>query len=276
MWLLWLKISERHKCPHKYGSTDLFMQKCPLGVSSCVSERWVCGWWCRWWGDRVGFTVARLPDSPTVGHLWAQCWLFVSQHSALQPQGSNDPTGCTQSALSPETKPHSLACQKWKKNPIQISKWSQRTTKLRLHMHTLKSYQWLASIGGYSNTCDWLTANSGNKDCFSIKRQSCEFGRVTQGWCAPQGLLELSAHFSSVTISNPHSTWFQFCAKSMNAECYCLKSLIVNCKWSCGSRGWLWWEFLSCHLACKSGDVTRLLWLHFTISAAFKQAYYIC
>lgn len=163
-----------------------------------------------------------------------------------------------------------------KKNPTQISKWSQRMTKLRLHMHTLKSYQWLASIGGYSNTCDWLTANSGNKDCFSIKKQSCEFGRVTQGWCAPQGLLELSAHFSSVTISNPHSTWFQFCAKSMNAECYCLKSLIVNCKWSCGSRGWLWWEFLSCHLACKSGDVTRLLWLHFTISAAFKQACYIC
>lgn len=163
-----------------------------------------------------------------------------------------------------------------KKNPTQISKWSQRMTKLRLHMHTLKSYQWLASIGGYSNTCDWLTANSGNKDCFSIKKQSCEFCRVTQGWCAPQGLLELSAHFSSVTISNPHSTWFQFCAKSMNAECYCLKSLIVNCKWSCGSRGWLWWEFLSCHLACKSGDVTRLLWLHFTVSAAFKQACYIC
>lgn len=95
---------------------------------------------------------------------------------------------------------------------------------------------------------------------------------VIPGWCAPQGHPELSVRFSSLTISNPHSTWFRFWVNCMNAAGYCLKWLIPELQ----VIMWVLWMIVVgvslMPLPCKYGDVTRLLWLRFTTTTVFKRS----
>ena len=96
---------------------------------------------------------------------------------------------------------------------------------------------------------------------FSHKEIELRVRRVIPGWCAPQGHPELSARSSSPTISNPHSTWFPFRVKRMNAACYCLKWLIPEL------RAIMWFHWTTAAgvsftaLACNCRDATRPPWL---------------
>lgn len=78
----------------------------------------VCMWVCvRMAGvdARVVFTVARLPDSPTVGHLWTQRWLFASQHSLICNHKVQMTPPAARSLPRARLKPHGLICHRRKK-----------------------------------------------------------------------------------------------------------------------------------------------------------------
>lgn len=147
----------QYKCPHKCSSTGLCAEVPAWRVLECVWDgggEGESGW--------VGFTVARLPDSLAVGHLWAQRWLFVSQHSALQPQGSSDPTGCLQSGnpSPPPPTPHTPATAssvRGEEKSIKISTWSKRRPKPRHHMHSFRAIDdWRALWGSLIHAIDLL------------------------------------------------------------------------------------------------------------------------
>ena len=216
-----------------------------LGLSVCkrclcvsLHARGVgCGWAGRVWGGKVGggkvgggseASVARLPDSPSVWRLWAQHVHSVSKHSAVKPQGSDDPAAWLFSEVGwpAMTRPVSQT----KKNPLKPQP-DQKNLLPRLHMHLLRSFRWLESIMG-SLIRYWLAANHGHKG------QSHYWETALQVWPSCSRLFYSSrlSRAVSMFLRSDHNqpAKHMFLIQQWNVpffQSHCLKSLILNCEW---------------------------------------------
>lgn len=227
----------------------------------CVrrSARLACLGVCLRWGvgSRVGWGLQSpdfltLPLSDTcersVGSLCLSTLLCNHKVQMTPPAACSLPAragpGCNS---TPHPHPTPASSVRGEEKSIKISTWSKRRPKPRHHMHSFRAIDdWRALLGSLIHAIDLLPTVA-TKTVFLQRNRAASLAELFRADVHPQGHPELSARFSSLTISNPHCTWFWFGVNCMNAEHYCLKSLILNCKWSCGPTEWFWWEFLSCH-----------------------------